>query len=46
MIGMTLTHTLSGITGVVDATSVHPDGEPLARIDDHWFFVADLEAAQ
>lgn len=42
MIGMHLTHKQSGVSGIVDAVAVHPDGKPLARIRDHWFFVVDL----
>lgn len=37
MIGMTLYHPQSNITGKVDATSKHPDGKHIVRIDDHWF---------
>jgi len=36
MIGTTLHHPLSGITGKVDATATHPDGKQMVRIDDHW----------
>lgn len=42
MIGMHLTHKLSGVSGIVDDVAVHPDGKALARIDDHWFFADDL----
>jgi len=37
MIGMYLTHIPSGITGVIDAQSVQPDGMAIVRINDHWF---------
>jgi hypothetical protein len=37
MIGMTLFHGQSNTTGKVDATSQHPDGKCLVRINDHWF---------
>lgn len=43
MIGMTLTHTQSGITGKIDSTAVDPAGLPMARINDRWFMVADLD---
>lgn len=42
MIGQTLTHPLSGITGTVDAQTVHPDGRALVRINDHWLFADEL----
>lgn len=45
MLGMNLHHSLSGITGIVDAVQVHPDGAALVRIDYHWFFAADCTAA-
>jgi hypothetical protein len=45
MLGLTLTHK-SGITGTVDAIAVQADGTALARIEDHWFEVGELEAAQ
>lgn len=38
MIGKTLHHPLSGITGIVDAQTEHPDGRALCRVNDHWFF--------
>jgi hypothetical protein len=38
MIGTTLHHPTSGITGIVDRISGHPDGKTLVRIDDHWLF--------
>ncbi len=38
-----LTHEVSGITGEVDATSQHPDGRHLVRIDDHWFFLDECK---
>lgn len=44
MIGITLYHPLSGVTGVVDAVQVHSDGSALCRIEDHWFFVAHCRA--
>jgi hypothetical protein len=36
MIGMKLTHAPSGITGVVTAQAVQPDGMAIVRINDHW----------
>ena len=35
---MILTHPRSKISGTVDATSVHPDGRQIVRINDHWLF--------
>lgn len=51
MIGMTLHDPASGITGIVDAVSVHADGKALARIADadgieHWFDVWSLKAVK
>lgn len=43
MLNMTLTHKPSGITGTVDAVTVQADGTALARIQDHWFEVDELE---
>ena len=45
MIGMHLNHARSGITGIVDAVQVHPDGAALVRINDHWFFASECSAA-
>jgi hypothetical protein len=42
MLGMTLKHKYSGITGTVDAVNVMADGTAIARIDDHWFEAAEL----
>jgi hypothetical protein len=41
MIGKTLHHKLSGITGPVDRITGHPDGKCLVRINDHWLFAND-----
>lgn len=38
MIGTTLHHPESGITGTVNRIAGHPDGKCLVRIDDHWLF--------
>ena len=43
MIGKTLHHPASGITGSVDAISDQPDGKRLVRIDDHWVSVDDCQ---
>lgn len=42
-IGDVVLHRLSGVSGVVDATSSHPYGQILCRINDQWFFAADCE---
>ena len=42
MLGMTLKHKHSGITGTVDAVNVMADGTAIARIADHWFEAAEL----
>ena len=42
MIGMTLRHPASGISGTVDAVTVHGDGTAYARIADHWLPAAEL----
>lgn len=34
-------HPRSGEEGVIDATTFHPDGVQLIRINDHWFFARD-----
>lgn len=39
MIGMSITHPRSGVSGRVDAVSVDPSGRALCRINDRWFFV-------
>lgn len=41
--GQFVHHPLSNERGVVDATSVHPDGKQLVRVNDHWFFAADIK---
>ena len=37
MIGTTLHHPESGITGTVNRIAGHPDGKCLVRIHDRWF---------
>lgn len=44
MIGMTLTHRQSGLTGTVDAQTVSPDGRAMVRIEDRWFMADEVEA--
>lgn len=44
MIGMKLYHSYSGLSGVVDAIEVHPDGRALCRVNDHWFFADECRA--
>lgn len=44
MIGMKVSHTHSGLAGVVDAVSVDPAGKAMCRIDDRWFFVDECTA--
>lgn len=34
-------HPLSGESGIIDATTTHPDGAVLVRLNDHWFFADD-----
>lgn len=46
MIGLKLIHKLSGVSGFVDAVTVHPDGVALARINDHWFDVVELSGCK
>lgn len=45
MVGETLIHSQANITGKVDATSFHPDGRVVVRIDDHWLFRDECEEA-
>jgi hypothetical protein len=42
MIGMHLKNVDAGVSGIVDAVAVHPDGLALARIADRWFDVNSL----
>lgn len=42
MINMPLSHP-SGVSGKVEAVSVHPDGTAIARIKDQWFPVSELK---
>ena len=46
MIGMSLYHPQSNISGKVDATSKHPDGKHLVRIEDHWLFLDECVRAR
>lgn len=43
MLGMILTHELSGISGKVDSVSVDPEGKGMVRIEDHWFMAEECE---
>lgn len=45
MIGMSLYHPQSNISGKVDATSKHPDGKHIVRIEDHWLFLEECKTA-
>ena len=45
MIGMFLTDSASGVSGIIDAVTVQPDGSALARIEDRWFEVSALVAS-
>lgn len=42
MIGMILCHPKARIMGIVEATTVDPEGKALARIQDRWFMVDEL----
>lgn len=46
MLGMKLTDRASGITGIVDAEKVTPDGKAIVRVDDHWLEAEALEPAE
>jgi hypothetical protein len=37
-------HTLSGITGYIEATATDPTGNELVRIEDRWFMRSECEA--
>jgi len=45
MIGMSLLHKRSGISGTVDAEVIHPDGAVMVRICDMWFDARSLVPA-
>jgi len=42
MLGMKLIDSASGVSGTVDAQTVHPDGKALVRINDRWLEVQGL----